>query len=281
MEHAEKLTLEVLVATVNNDLSLVKKMNLQSDAVIANQCGENAVQIEDADGYRVKFLSTATKGVGVNRNIALLASEGDILLFADDDVRYNDGYADAVIRAFRENGKADVILFGMVLTKNGEVFRTVKNKNRRLRFWQALRYGTYVVAIRRKAFLQHTLMFHQLFGGGCPYGSGEDSLFLADCFKKGLKVYTHSYVLGRNAKDTSSWFTGYDEKYFYDKGALFYALSPGWGQWMCRFIFWKNRRKLFTGEISFAKGVRLAKAGKKGYQANLPYARWRERGLTK
>ena len=65
-----------------------------------------------------------------------------------------------------------------------------------------------------------------MFGGGCLYGSGEDTLFIADCFRAGLTVYSHSYVLGQCAKDSSSWFTGYNGKFFYDKGAWIAATFP-------------------------------------------------------
>ena len=60
-------------------------------------------------------------------------------------------------------------------------------------------------------------MFFQNFGGGCIYSSGEDSLFLKACFERGLKVYSNAYVLGSCCKDVSSWFRGFNEKYFYDK----------------------------------------------------------------
>ena len=58
------------------------------------------------------------------------------------------------------------------------------------------------------------------------YSSGEDTLFLKDCICNGLKVYSTNTVLGRCSKrDTSTWFTGCNEKYFYDSGALMNYLS--------------------------------------------------------
>lgn len=43
--------------------------------------------------------------------------------------------------------------------------------------------------------------------------------------KKGLRIYTSSSKIADVYNYESSWFTGYNEKYFFDKGALFAAIS--------------------------------------------------------
>ena len=215
--------LQVLVATMHQkDLSIADKMNIRCGAVLANQADWDQILVE---GDR-KMITTTTRGVGLNRNIALLASDGDILLFADDDVVYYDDMPQQVLAAFWENPQADVLVFGMDMIKNGVVFDRRRLTNHRLRVFNAMRFGTYRIAIRRKALLRANVLFNQNFGGGCPFCSGEDSLFLKACFDRGLKVYAHEYVLGTCAKDTSTWFVGCDEKYFYDKGVLMRYLFP-------------------------------------------------------
>ena len=85
--------LQVLLATVHQtDLTIAEKMNLHCSTVIANQADREEV----CSRGPVKMITTATRGVGLNRNLALLAADGDILLFADDDVVYNDGMEEAV-----------------------------------------------------------------------------------------------------------------------------------------------------------------------------------------
>ena len=74
--------------------------------------------------------------------------------------------------------------------------------------------------------LYNSISFSLLFGGGARYGSGEDSLFLQECFKAGMKVYRSPIKVADIRQDTSSWFTGYNDKYYRDKGALFAALLP-------------------------------------------------------
>ena len=55
---------------------------------------------------------------------------------------------------------------------------------------------------------------------GTQFGSGEDSIFIYDCIKSGMKVYTSPEIILTIPKSDSTWFEGYNEKYFYDKGAL-------------------------------------------------------------
>jgi glycosyltransferase involved in cell wall biosynthesis len=215
--------LQVLVATMHRtDLALVETMNLRCGAIIANQADREEIVTEG----NVKMITTATRGVGLNRNIALLAADGDILLFADDDMVYEEDMPQQVLAAFRENPKADGLVFGIDITRDGKVTERRRVKNKRIRLWNAMRYGAVRIAVRRQALLKNNITFHQQFGGGCPFSAGEDSLFLKDCLDHGMKLYGHPYSLGQCCKDSSSWFVGHNEKYFYDKGVLVRKLFP-------------------------------------------------------
>ena len=250
--------LQVLLATMNqNDLSIAEKMNLRCSAVIANQAGREETVCKD----NMKMITTANRGVGLNRNIALLAADAEIVLFADDDVVYHDDMEKAVLAAFQENPKADVLIFGMDMVKGGKVTERRNEKKRRLRVWNAMRFGTYRIAARRSALLRENIFFHQQFGGGCPFSAGEDSLFLKSCFDRGLKVYAHDYVLGRCCKDSSSWFVGYNEKYFYDKGVLVRRLFPRLHPVMGLYFGLRFKRKT---DIGPAKRLKLVYAGIRG-----------------
>ena len=263
------MTLEVLVATTKQvDFSLVKKMNLTCSAVIANQNDTNSYSSIDYDGNHFQMITTDTKGVGKNRNIALAFSSADILLFADDDVVYNQGFDKNVIASFEKFPKADVIVFGMDLTKEGEVYNRVRGRDKILNRWNALHYGTYVIAIKRKAVLTSNLHFSELFGGGCVFSSGEDSLFLLDCFRKKLKVFSASYVLGNNPKDVSTWFTGYNKKYFYDKGAWIAAAFPQMRFFLIRYFAIRHSR---LTKLSYREMIKEMEKGAKNYKSIVPF----------
>ena len=93
------MDLQVLVATMNQrEYSLPEKMNIRSDAIIGNQCDRNEVIEINYEGYRIKYLSFAETGVGLNRNNALMRATADICVLADDDQIFVDGYEEVCRR---------------------------------------------------------------------------------------------------------------------------------------------------------------------------------------
>jgi len=254
---------EVLVAAMKQtDVSLHKKMNLECDVIIANQCGRWGYTEESYPYGTVRMVSSATVGVGKNRNIGMAAARGDIILFADDDIVYYDSGLKGVKEAFAQLPDADVILFNIDYTKKGVVFDRRREPVRKRHLWNALRFGACRMAIKRESIEKAGITFSTLFGGGCKYGSGEDSIFLCDCFKKGLKVYSHSYVLGACAKDTSTWFTGYNEKFFFDKGAMVACAFPKTKHFMKLYFACKYRKRT---DISIKNILSLINSGMKDY----------------
>lgn len=92
---------EVLVAAMHqHDHSLLEKMHIKTDAIIGNQCDNNSVEIFKWNNHTIKYLNFAERGVGLNRNNALMRASGDYCLFADDDMIYVDDYAEKVEKAF-------------------------------------------------------------------------------------------------------------------------------------------------------------------------------------
>ena len=259
------MKLEVLVATMGQEsCALAEKMNITGAAVLANQCDRWAYEEQG----EIRMLSTATRGVGINRNLALQLSKADIILFADDDVSYYDGALEGVVKAFEQLPRADVIFFGLDMTRNGKVFDKRRNKVRRVHIWNALRYGAARMAVRRSAVMEKRLSFTTLFGGGCIYGSGEDTVFIADCLRAGLKVCSHDLVLGTCAKDSSSWFSGYNEKYFYDRGAMVACVFPK----LKHVMKWHFARKTAKKQhVPLKKVIKYMNMGIKGYKTLTPY----------
>lgn len=258
------MELEVLVSTMNQkDLSLVDKMKIRSDAIIINQCDFiDYTKIEENDRI-IKMFSFNERGVGKSRNNALMRSTADICVMADDDVVYVDNYEDIIIREFKKNPKADVIIFSVTLIdKKGKI--TKKLKNKRVGFFNSLKYGTVRIAFRREKILKHNIYFSLLFGGGALYGSGEDSLFINDCLTRGLKVYTNSTKIADVYNYESSWFEGYNKKYFFDKGALFGAISKKFA-YLLIIQFAIRKYSKYKNAISFREACKYMFQGLKHY----------------
>lgn len=260
------MNLQVLVATMHqNDHSLLNKMNIQSDVIVGNQCDRNEIEEFGYNGHKVKYLSFTERGVGLNRNNALMRATADICLFADDDVTYIDNYKEIILKEFMRNPRADVIVFNVPSTNPKRKGYTIR-KNKRLRIFNALRYGTYRIAIRTESIRKANISFSLLFGGGARYSAGEDSLFITDCFKKSLRVYASSKVIGSVTHEESTWFKGYNDKYFKDKGTLFAVISKLWAPLLC-LQYAVRKGKIFRQDKPWFDAFRLMLSGMREFNS--------------
>lgn len=218
------MTLQVLISTMHReDHSLLKEMNIQTDAIVVNQCDRNETEEFLYRGKNIKWYSSKDRGVGLSRNTALMHATADILLFADDDVIYEDGYAERVISAFKKYPRASLIVFNLH-SLNPERPEAIIYQDYRLRWYNCLRYGGFRIAVRREAILQKNIFFSLLFGGGAIYQAGEDNLFITQCIQSGLVCMASAEKIGVVEQEESTWFRGYTEKYYKDRGALFSAM---------------------------------------------------------
>ena len=257
------MTLEVLIAAVQeNDIMLAEHMNISTDAVICNQCQEVAYKEFERKGHLIRSFAFDERGVGLNRNNALMRARGDLVLFADDDIIYDDDYEEKVLTTFEKHPEADILMFNVVAEETRQTYENTKVK--RVRWYNYGRYPTYSMCCRLASLRRANVWFSLLFGGGAKYMNGEDSLFLHDCLKKGLRIWSVPVVIGheknRENGEASTWFTGYNEKFFYDRGALYhYLYGPMAKPFALRFLIAK--RKKMCREVPVKEAYRLMKKG--------------------
>ena len=215
-------SVEMLIATMNQpegDNSLLEKMNIQSDAIVCNQCDRFSYTEFIWHGHRIRWFDFNEKGVGLNRNNALMRAEGDIVVFCDDDMTYEKGYPALLQDGFRNNPQADVLLFNI----EGRQKNSVVSKVTKLNY---LRYGAARIAAKREAIKSNGILFNLCFGGGTEHQHGEDNIFLCDCINKGLKVFTYPVLIAELIDDRpSTWRKDFDAKYFKDQAALYKQIS--------------------------------------------------------
>lgn len=223
---------QVLVATMNQlDHSLVEKMNIQSDAIIGNQCSVDWIDRYVDEGKEIIYLNFNERGVGLNRNNAWMRATGEICLFADDDITYIKDYATIIEKCFDDIPQADVIVFNL---QEPDTNRYVIRRTHRVRYYNCMRYGAVRIAVRTRRVREQGVFFNLCFGGGTEHSCGEDTLFLIDCLKRGLKVYAVPVTLLKlkEARE-STWFKGYTDEFFYDKGFLYGIISKRWRKMLC------------------------------------------------
>lgn len=255
--------IETLIATVdqNDFYFLVKKMNIQTRALIANQTNNVSKEKIFFNGNDVRIFNFSERGVGLNRNNALFRSDSEICIIADDDIIYYDNYGEILKKAFEENKDADVIIFNLDESISS---RFIIKKKMNINWINFTRFGAARIAIRRSSILKKRISFSLLFGGGSIYSAGEDTLFLRDCLKSGLKIVGLPITVGKLDSDSvSSWFKGYNEKLLSDTGACFselfkYQLYPR--------IFYFALKNFKKYNVSFFKCCKLILRGKNDFE---------------
>ena len=252
---------EVLVACINQaDDALYKVMNLQTDAILANQAKEFSYREYLQENGRVaKLITTPDRGVGKNRNKALLFASAEYILCADQDMIYEDGYEATVLEAFERCPKADAIVFNLTYLNRFSKGRKAGRRIKKVHIYNSLRYGAARIAIRRTALEKATLSFSHLYGGGAKYSAGEDTLFIRDAFRKGLKIYYYPTAIAKVKQEESTWFKGYTDKFFIDKGVLLANAFP-FMKFFLVYYFAYRMRKL-SKDYSFRKICKLMKKG--------------------
>lgn len=214
------MTLQLLVAAMNKEpLELAQEMQLGSDAIIVSQGAHYAYEEIEYKGHKIRYFAMAERGVGLSRNTSLLRAKADIILFADEDIVYREGYAEKVLEEFEKHPEADMLLFNVQAAPGRETYHT--DSFGRVHWYNCGRYPTYSFAVKRERVHKHNITFSLLFGGGAKYSNGEDSLFIRDCLQKGMKAYKVPVTIGQEKDRPSTWFQGYNTKFFFDRGVLY------------------------------------------------------------
>lgn len=221
--------LQVLVTTMHaTDFTKYHEMNLKTDAVIANQSNENLTLNKTISDNNVRLVTTSTRGLSKNRNIALMniSEEAEYIMFSDDDLRFYDNYEEIVLKAFNENPQADAIKFNLNSVSRRKISMSPISRLHRVNSCEVTSWGVWALAIRAKVIKAHKLTFNERFGSGTENYCGEDTIFLQELFKKGLKVFASPEYIADIDQSDSSWFEGFTEKHFQVCGMVLDEIYP-------------------------------------------------------
>ena len=249
------MQIEVLVSTMHQqNTDLIDKMNLNSDAIIINQTDYTDFKEVKINENTVRMFSFNERGVGLSRNSALMRSDADICVLADDDMFFCNGYEETIEKVFSENPQADVIIFNLIEEK--ESLHRQNDSIKKVGILNYMNYGAARIAFRRKAVTYNGISFNLNFGGGTKHLSGEDTLFLRDCIKRKLKIIAVPYSVATLKEEReSTWFKTFDEKYFFDKGVLLKFAHPLLAKPFAFYLAY--RHKNFRGnDMGFKKALK-------------------------
>lgn len=170
-----------------------------------------------------KIVRSFTKGLSVNRNIAISNATAPILLVSDDDVAYSKEGLRAIIDGFDAHKDADIITFRYASSGRNKYYPSDSVS------LSTPPKGYFVSSIEiafRKDAVKGKIRFNENFGIGAMFPSGEEDIFIRDCLEAGLKGIFLPATIARHDDATTSGRNMMLPSRPLTKGAVFLRLHP-------------------------------------------------------
>ena len=188
------------------------------DVLITVQSGTNlppSVEqlMKSPSGDRIKVMPFSGSGVTKLRNQVLANAKGDYLLFADDDIKFDE---EGILNAIEYMEDAELaLLLGQAVDETGTLRKSYPTKPQRLNKLNSAKAATYEMLVNTKAVRQAGVSFDENFGAGAPETYlGDEYIFIADLVAKSLNCYFVPITLATHPTDSSGsgWGTPRDRK---------------------------------------------------------------------
>lgn len=257
------MSVEVLVSTMYSNIDIVKDMNIYGSCTIINQCDIDNFETDIQDKKKIKFISSRERGLSKSRNLAISNAEEEILVLADDDIIYVDNYENIIKEQYSKNKEYDIIVFQV--EGINKKFKNYYKKEKELNYLTSMKVSSVEITLRRSSIIKAGVKFNELLGAGSKYSMGEENTFLFECLKKGLRIKYVPIKIANLYIGESSWFNGFNEKYFFDRGAVFTAMSSKlWLILSIQFVI--RHRNICKDRIGILKSIKLMIEGHKSYK---------------
>lgn len=208
------MTLEVLICTFDERVKKVSsvflsKMENVSYLVSFQYSDDKMLELlKDCNFNRddVRVVSLKGRGLAANRNNAIKNACGDIVLIADDDVRYVSNFFDCILNHFQSDSDLDIACF-QAENFEGKPLRSYPSFS--FSYGESPRGVHFILSVGLAMHRTDKLpMFDERFGIGAPFlAAGEEEVFLLDAFRKGLEVrYFPEVIVKTDERTTGTTF---------------------------------------------------------------------------
>lgn len=217
------MKLVVLISCMNqSNFDIVSRSNLQTDAIIVNQCDK-----EDIWDYKyinkkgkaclVKMICTTERGLSRSRNMAIENAWGDICLICDDDEVLEDDYEDTILSAYNIYKDLCCITFHVV-RKDRSFSSKQLGRIAFLGLKGIMQTSSVQITFRREIVINRNITFDVKLGSGTGNGSGEENKFLLDIRRKSIRILYYPKTIATILPGTSLWFKGFNNIYMRNLG---------------------------------------------------------------
>jgi len=218
--------LEILVSTMHkSDLGFLKGMFVNSDLnkhqlLIINQTTQECLLM--SNNPKIRVINSFERGLPQSRNLAIKNARESICLISDDDVVYEKGFEDIILKAYLKNENTDLLTFKMT-DFEGQPYRDYPNIHTHDK--NTIRTAnSVVISFKRHSVLKQGVEFNTNFGLGAIFQTGNEYVFLRNALKKKLKISFEPKFILSHPKFNSGSDVGSD-KILFARAAIFYKYS--------------------------------------------------------
>lgn len=229
------MRINMLVATLDGGIKRVPQILLPPrddlQYIVSHQVTSSRYRKVPANLHRkdISVVQIEGKGLSRNRNNALALADGDIVMLADDDVRYREEYIEHVQAAFAADPKMSVACFKIATPPGEPEYKEYAEHPYLLNDEEHHYISTLEIVFRLGRIKEKGIYFDERFGLGSRLNNfGEEAVFIHDCLKAGLRVkYIPEYIVEHPAVSTIRSIGRYEAVHNIFKGA-YDARRYGW-----------------------------------------------------
>ncbi len=262
----------ILIATIDAGINKVPAVLLDPQIdlkyIVSHQVTSEEQREIPAALRREDLVVSQIEGRGLSRNrnnaLNLINPDSrDVVLLADDDVRYRSQYLQTVREAFAADPQLDLACFKIKTAEGQPEYKDYSAEpyllNRESRHF----ISSIEIAFRARPVKEHGIIFDERFGLGSEMVlDGEEAVFIFDCIKAGLMVkYIPAYAVEHDYFSTTKSLRDFTAERNIFKGA-YDARRYGWRAY----------------PAAFYDFLRLGPQLRENGRTNLAYLRERLRG---
>lgn len=254
-------TLDILICTLNKGIVRISD-NLLSPCdgihyVVCFQYTESRflelIPEELTTRSDITFVKYQGMGLSANRNSALKQATSDLVIFADDDARFNIEELHEVVRVMDSHKDVDVAFF-QASTYTGRLLKDYPSAEMNIHDYIKKVHISAIEMVCRREKIQNKVFFDERFGLGTKFLTcGEEVIWLLDALKMGLSIKYFPYRMVATSTMLKQRLVYIDVGVQRAKGAISYY-REGIGAWWTCFKY--ASRSAFNGYCHFVPMMR-------------------------
>lgn len=258
--------IEILISTMNQDsldflVPMFPFLHFSNFSILIINQTQNE-KILTSNYSKVRVINSFEKGLVKSRNLALDNAVGKILVIADDDIVYQEGFLAKIINSYHKFPEAAVVIFS-VINSNGDLIKKYPSGSKvNLGILDVLNVSSIEMTLNKTIIDASKIRFDEKFGLGGAFEMGEEAVFLSDLKENGQLLIFDSQIIVKHESQTSSEKKNITNKY-YIQGAVFSRIFKK------KYIFWIFIKLFFDlkqNKIQFKKIKTAFKSAKEGHE---------------